>query len=227
MNTNKSNFELRIFWQITFLFIISLTPLHAQFFNALGVTAGVAYGNQRWTDKNLDTQERKKYILGFNGSVMAEFFSHDYLRWVSEFQFNQKGSKESTDVADYRTKLNYLCFNNYLKLRYEMVSIIPYILLGPRLEYTLSGGSNEPRVIGNFSPLHISFAVGAGLELVAYGPFKIFAEAFYDPDITNAYNQNGLAIKNYPFELRIGVKKVFGKSSKDMDCNSPVYIPNY
>lgn len=222
----KNRFKILI---LSFFFILNspfLISLHAQFVNALGVTLGVTYGNERWIDDNLKTSERKKYILGFNGSVLAEFFSHDYVRWVSEFQYNQKGSAEKTAAANYSTKLNYLCFNNYLKVRVELLSIIPYVLIGPRIEYKLSGGSNNPRVTGSFVPLHVSLAAGLGMELVAYGPFKFFTEAFYDPDVMNAYSVGGLKIKNYPFELRVGVKRTFGKSRKDIDCNSPVYIPD-
>ncbi|MBI2269327.1 MAG: outer membrane beta-barrel protein [Bacteroidetes bacterium] len=221
--------KLKILILLSFLIFNStfLIPLHAQFFNALGVTVGVTYGNERWTDDNLKTSERKKYILGFNGSVLAEFFSDDYFRWVSEFQFNQKGSAEKTSAANYSTKLNYICFNNYLKFRTELVSIIPYFLIGPRLEYKLSGGSDNPRVTGAFKPLHVSLAIGVGNEFVAYGPYKFFTEAFYNPDIMKAYSVGGLHIKNNAFELRVGVKRVFGKSKKDMDCNSPVYIPDF
>jgi hypothetical protein len=222
--------KLKFYILFSFLILNSsflISTLHAQFLNAIGITVGATYGNERWTDENLKTTERMKYRLGGNGSVFAEFFSHETIRWVSEFQFNQKGSIYKAPDANYYTKMNYLCFNNYLKLRFEMISIIPYFLIGPRVEYKLSGGSNSPRAAGGFAPLHISLAGGIGMELVAYGPIKFFTEAFYNPDIMNAYNRGGLKIKNNAFELRVGLKYVFGKSRKDMDCNSPVYIQDY
>lgn len=209
------------------VYFLCAIPARAQFVNAIGITAGATYGNERWKDDNLKTNERKKYRWGGNGSVFVEFFSHETIRWVSELQFNQKGSIDKAPEANYYTKMNYICFNNYLKLRYEMVSIIPYILIGPRIEYKLSGGSNSPRAAGSFTPLHVSIAGGPGLELVAYGRFKPFVELLYNPDLTQAYNRGGLHIKNNAFELRVGLKYTLGKSRKDMDCNAPIYIQDY
>src|SRR3954471_20263361 len=64
----------------------------AQFLNGIGVMGGITYANQKWHYVVPDVSENKKYVLGFNGCVFAEFFQHDYLRWRSEIQFNQKGS---------------------------------------------------------------------------------------------------------------------------------------
>jgi hypothetical protein len=208
------------------LCLLSLHPLHAQFLNSIGITAGVTYGNERWVDKSHQINESKKYILGYNGSVFAEFFSDDYLRWVSEFQFDQKGSDDKVNTENYNTRLNYICFNNYLKIRDELLNIIPYVLLGPKLEYKFYGSSSSPLVIGNFNLLHVSFAMGAGMELVAYGPVKFFVEGFYNPDLMRAYNDNGFDIRNNAFELRVGLKYEFSKKSKGMDCHSPTYIAN-
>ena len=44
---------------------------------------------------------KKKNIIGFNGSLRAEFINSDYVRWVTEFQFNQKGCKDKTDSATF------------------------------------------------------------------------------------------------------------------------------
>lgn len=221
-------FQNKFYILLTFFILNSsfLISLRAQFLNAVGITGGVTFSNERWNDKVLNTSERKKYIFGFNGSVFVEFFSHDYFRWVSEIQFNQKGSMDKTPDANYPTRMDYLCFNNYLKFRYELLDVIPYIIVGPRIEYKLSGGSTSPRVPGSFVPLHVSLAAGVGTELVAYGPIKFFVEAFYNPDLTKAYHTDFMDVKNNAFEARIGVKYQFRKKNKrDLDCNSPTYIP--
>lgn len=205
-------------------FIFCYLQINAQFFNAIGITAGATYANQYWNDDIKKSTESKNFVLGYNGSVMAEFFSGDWVRWVSEIQFNQKGSIDR-DSIDYTTKLNYLSFNNFLKIRYEMVSVIPYVLIGPRIEYLLSGSSESKRVTGTFNPLHVNLAGGLGLELVSYGPFKFFTEAFYTLDLTKAYDNGGLNMYNQSIELRVGVKYVFKKKSDVMDCNSPTYVP--
>jgi hypothetical protein len=212
-----------------FLAVCLFAPkLPAQFLNSIGITAGITYGNERWKEPALHLNKAEKYMLGYNGSVFAEFFSHDYFRWVSEFQYNQKGSGDPGNTA---TKLDYFCFNNYLKVRDELLRIIPYGLIGPRVEYRYSAASSSPLIraaggTGGFVPIHLSLAIGGGVEWVAYGPFKFFTEAFYNPDVMNAYNENGLKIHNNAFELRVGLKFVFSKRSKGMNCNSPTYIPD-
>src|ERR1035437_6805931 len=192
------------------IFFLCLTiNVSAQFVNSIGLTAGVTYGNERWKDKVLADSEKKNYLLGYNASLQAEFFSGDFLRWVSEFQFNQKGSIDKEPAGKYTTKMDYGCFNNYLKIRKELLRIIPYVLIGPRIEYKIDGGSARPRVPGAFIPLHVSLAAGVGVEFVAYGPFKFFVEGFYNPDLTKAYSTSKMDITNNAFELRLGVKYVF------------------
>jgi len=204
------------------LIILLALASNAQFVNSIGITAGVSYGNQKFFFKEPTSIERKKYIWGGNGSIFAEFFSHDYVRWVSEFQFNQKGSKDKINDSTYlKNRLNYICWNNYLKLRYEMYAIVPYILVGPRLEYKLSQSTQSPEITQSFVPFHVSLAAGAGVELVTYGNFKPFIEGFYNPDIMPAYKQPYLRIPNKNFELRVGLKYEFGSKAA---CNTPVYV---
>jgi hypothetical protein len=207
---------------IFILFLIALQT-KAQFLNSIAITGGVSLGNQKFYFSDPLSISKKKYIIGFNGSVFAEFFSGDYARWVSEIQFNQKGSIDKQPEANYANKLNYICWNNYLKLRYEMYRIIPYILIGPRLEYNLSQGTTSPIIAGKFLPLHISAAGGVGVEFISYSNFKFFTEAFYNPDLLMlAYHKPDLEIRNKNIELRVGLKYEFG--GRRESCNTPTYV---
>jgi hypothetical protein len=203
------------------LFLFSLKS-EGQFVNSAGITVGVGMGNQKFFYSDPAAISRKNYIFGFNASIMGEFMTRDYVRWVSEIQYNQKGSVDRRPEGSYGNSLQYLCWNNYLKIRYETYSLIPYVLVGPRLEYTLSQAESSPDAYGSFLPLHVSLAVGAGTELVSYSKFKLFAEAFYNPDIMPAYVRPGLHIKNKNIELRVGVKYEFNGGRES--CNTPVYI---
>ncbi len=208
---------------ISSFILFSITICKAQFLNSIGITGGASYSSQKFLYYNPDQIVKKKYKWGFNGSVFAEFFSHDYLRWVSEIQYNQKGSKDKQADTTYRNRLQYLSWNNYLKVRYELFAIIPYVLIGPRLEYNLTQKMQTPGVTGSFLKLHVSPAVGAGVEFVSYGQIKFFVEAFYNPDfpIQDAYIQPDLHIRNINFELRVGLKYQFLSRES---CNTPTYI---
>lgn len=208
---------------VLFCLIFAAFQSEAQFLNSIGITAGGSLGNQKFYFADPLSVSRKKYIIGPNGSIFLEFFSGNYARWVSEIQYNTKGSKDKQPETNYYNKLRYISWNNYLKLRYEMYSIIPYILVGPRLEYNLSQGTTSPAVTGKFLPLHVSAAGGAGIEFVSYSNFKFFTEAFYNPDIIMpAYKTSGLEVRNKNIELRIGLKYEF--LGRTESCNTPTYV---
>ncbi|MCW3072709.1 MAG: hypothetical protein JWO44_2599 [Bacteroidetes bacterium] len=195
---------------------------NAQFLNGLGITVGATAANQKFKYHEPLSISRKSYIFGFNASVFLECLSHDNVRWVTEIQFNQKGSVDNQPGASYANRLQYLSWNNYLKFRYEMYRIIPYVLVGPRLEYTFSQGTSSPAITGPFLPLHVSGAVGGGLEFVSFTNFKFFVEGFYNPDIMPAYVAPALHINNKDFELRVGLKYEF--AGRKESCNTPTYV---
>jgi hypothetical protein len=211
---------------ILFLVLISMQG-KAQFVNAIGITGGVSYSTQKFYFIDPEVILKKKYRFGLNASVFAEFFSHKYVRWVSEIQYNQKGCIDKQPEAKYKNRLSYLCWNNYLKIRYELFNCIPYILAGPRLEYKLTQKTPSPPVTEKFEQLHLSAAVGAGVEFISYGNIKFFVEGFYNTDVKHyalamAYVKPPLDIKNINFELRVGLKYQFQKRGES--CNTPTYM---
>ena len=204
------------------LFVISILFSNAQTLNSIGITVGGTAANQKFKFHEPPfSNPNKKYVFGFNASVFGEFFSHDYTRWVTEIQYNQKGSVDKQPEANYANSLQYFSWNNYLKIRYEMYSIIPYVMIGPRLDYNLTQVTTSPAITGKFLPLHLSIAAGGGLEFVSYSNFKFFVEAFYNPDIMPAYISAPLHVNNKAIELRVGLKYEFGKKET---CNTPVYV---
>lgn len=202
--------------------LLSTFQSNAQFLNGIGITVGGTAANEKFKFHEPLSISRKSYIFGFNASVFLECLSHDNVRWITEIQYNQKGSTDKRPEANYANELQYLSWNNYLKFRYEMYSIIPYVMVGPRLEYTLSQGTSSPEISGAFLPLHVSAAVGGGLELVSFTNFKFFAEGFYNPDIMPAYIDPSLHINNKAFELRVGLKYEF--AGRKESCNTPTYV---
>jgi hypothetical protein len=204
-----------------FLFFVILTG-KAQFINSIGVTLGVTAANQKFKFHEPASISRKGYVFGPNASIFLEMMQHDNVRWVTEIQYNQKGSTDPREGASYANSLQYLSWNNYLKFRYEMYRIIPYVMVGPRLDYTLSQATSSPEITGSFLPLHVSAAVGAGFEFVSYTNFKFLVEGFYVPDIMPAYISGPVHVTNKDFELRIGLKYEF--AGRKESCNTPTYV---
>ena len=204
------------------IFMLYSVYMQAQTLNAIAITAGVSASNQKFLTFDPASASRKSYLLGYNASVFAEIFSHDNFRWVTELQYNQKGSIDRRENASFANKLHYINWNNYLKYRYEMYSIIPYALLGPRLEFNILQNTTSPEITNKFLPVHISPAIGAGVEFVNYFNIKFFAEAFYNPALMPAYISTSTHVWNNNVELRVGLK--YEMKTRNESCNTPTYI---
>lgn len=205
-------------------FLLSTVYCSGQFFQGIGITAGVTKAKQKWFLEMPDASTqiiKKKNIIGFNGSLRAEFINSDYVRWVTEFQFNQKGCKDKGDSTTFRNRLNYICWNNFLKLQFETFEGFPYLLMGPRVEYTLTQATKSPAITGAFEKLNFSWSVGAGFEKIVFSNFKPFIEMHYNPDTPfyYAYDNAPLNIRNRAWELRIGI--IYRPA--DASCPSVVY----
>ena len=208
------------------IFVLSYLALHqlcnAQFVNGIGIMGGATFAKQKFYLLPTDETLKKKFIIGLNACAFAEFFSNDYLRWQTEIEYNNKGSHDKTN-GDYKNKLSYLCWNNYLKIHSEFYIGIPYLLIGPKLEYRLSENIQSPAVTSSFHSLHGSASFGAGWEFIVFSSLKPMAEIHYNPDIKiNAYQESDLKIKNKAWEVRVGLKYVFSNPSQGEKC-PPVY----
>ncbi len=178
---------------------LSLTILHAQFFQGWGIMAGATAGRQKWFTQVPNSTGKQKFLLRYNAEIFGEFVNNPTFRWVTELQYNVKGSKQIINSEKIKYVSQYAAWNNYLMIRKEMFAIIPYVKVGPRAEYVFSSDQG-------FKKFHITGALGAGIEFVAYGPVKFITEAWWVPDLTKSYNVPDFGIKQHAWELRVGLK---------------------
>jgi hypothetical protein len=206
----------------------------AQIVDAIGIAGGITYGTHEWYPSEFATQER--YLLGFNVAGMVEFFHNPYYRWRVEVAYDQMGSKELTTVMNVN-RTTYITLNNYLKIQYRLDFIMPYLLVGPRLEYLLI---NSPQiygdVIGTFPKIWFTAAAGVGFELITNSLFRPFVEGLYNRDLIRS-GHGEVTLPNYDpttkittyylvptnvyyhgFELRIGLRYVFDTKQKKPKC---------
>ena len=229
MKFNKIGLFL-IYASLSFSLFIYSQAVKAQLISGVGISGGITYAKEKLNYTYTGLIGKPGYVPGINGDFFVEFFQNDYVRFVSELQFNQKGTIEHRSshaglqyLSDVKDRLNYLSFNNYLKIRYELLTIIPYFLVGPRVEYLLSSNRqistdhihfNDPAPLKDFKQIHFSIAVGGGIELVSYSEFKFFTEFYYNPDISFARLNDNYTITNTSFELRIGLKYTVEKAKQ-------------
>jgi hypothetical protein len=199
---------------IVLLFFGMWRNAYTQFLSAYGVAGGITYGKEFWYNSGGIGEGR---ILRYNGAILAEFFHHPVYRWRVEVMYNQMGGA----LAAGEVLTNYLSLNNYLKIQKDCNWFLPYILIGPRIEYLLDASGPYPETISNFNVLHITAAAGIGAEVIwDYNPVP-FIEAFYHIDIMHTENNYVYgpillgSIDYRGYEFRIGVKwKIENKLNK-------------
>src|SRR5262245_59175125 len=102
----KVLFLSAVFFFCTLFYAVSATS--SRILNAIGITGGVTFSDQKWKFSSPDATQRNKFIIGFNGSIMAELFARDYTSIISELQYNQKGCTEKDTAGNrFRNKVNY------------------------------------------------------------------------------------------------------------------------
>lgn len=184
-----------------FGFLLLLTSASAQFFQGFGIMAGGTLGRQKWETIGTVGPPKQKYLLRYNAEIFAEFGSHPTFRWVTELQYNVKGTKAMypDPIGTMKFQNQYAAWNNYLMIRKELYAIIPYVKVGPRAEYVISSDQS-------FKKIHFTGSLGAGVEFVAYGPVKFITEAWWVPDVTKSYSDDLGSVKQHAWELRVGLK---------------------
>ena len=191
------------------IFVSSVTELSAQFFQGWGLMGGITYYREKWWIHNVDGSTDKlkmKPILRFDGLVFAEFVNHSYFHWRTEFEYNQKGCIEKTPSGKLKNKVDYISWNNFLKIYEEEFEGTPYLLVGPRVEYLFRQNTQSNLIVSDFRKIHFSWSVGLGWEFTTFGRFKPTVEIHYNPDINRAYKTADMEIINKPWELRIGFR---------------------
>jgi hypothetical protein len=196
---------------------------NAQFFQGFGATIGATESTQRWKLNN-DDNLKQRYKLSFNASLFAEFFDHDYIRWITEAEYNRKGARQRYFVDDKSPiQANYLSWNNFLKFRQELYDWTPYWYIGPKAEYFFNGNGIP------YNSIHVSGATGIGIEWLIHDPWIWFADFQWNPDIMPAYKTTNPAFEGTPlinrirhnaFELKIGFK--YKGKRKRSTC--PAYV---
>ncbi|MBC7863819.1 MAG: hypothetical protein IAF38_12665 [Bacteroidia bacterium] len=218
----------KIFFSLLFLSFASLG--FSQFVNGLGFFIAGEGSRHKYKDSNDPAtygSHKGKLLFRPAGGIVADFGNSRNLKWRTEFEYNMQGSTERVANPDgatqkYKNKLDYISWNNFMKIQGEVYAGFPYILLGPRVEYLFR---NKPQayvpVMSGLSKFQFSWDVGAGFEFMAYGPARLFAEYHYHSDLKALYKRDNLKVNNLTHELRVGI--MFKFADRKNSCNAPTY----
>src|SRR6266498_3982459 len=97
-----------------FVFFMLFATANAQFFQGWGFFVGGTAGRQKWSTQANEGNPKQKFLLRYNAEVFGEFGSHPTFRWVSELQYNVKGTRYEVNGNKVKYANQYAAWNNYL-----------------------------------------------------------------------------------------------------------------
>jgi hypothetical protein len=187
----------------------------AQLCRFYGVKVGATFAEQYFRDPANMVNIRR--IPGFSAAVFAEWFNTPHFSIVSQLELTQRGV-----ITDLRTTegfeswrivyvglhshLHYLSVPFLAKWSFTTTPSVPYLLIGPRVDYLLWYSSD----IGWFDGLYKEFkktllggSVGLGWSSASLLPITLIGEFRYNFDFINSAGPNNI-VRNDALDVWIG-----------------------
>lgn len=173
-------------------------------------------------------------LENFSVGIFLEMLRSAKWRWVTEIDLCNKGAVENELLNpitnEKRITVNHytnLQWNNYLKRWIDLgFKFRTYAMIGARIEFTVASSTPAYSYIsGRAAKFTVSPDVGIGAEFHLRGPWNLFVEEHYNPDIIPLYSNGHVSMWNRTWETRIGIIYRFktGIAALDLDCNAPRY----
>lgn len=210
---------------VLFITLLTCSISYAQILHSIGMKGGISNSNQTWYLKSIDKIQNTDFRNGTYTALSLELFNTTYLSLVTDVSFSEKGhtmqvpntTNNNPDgdgtFKTLDTKFNYLGISPMLKARIETNYIIPYVLLGIRMDNQLSYQSDLDlsSLENDFMKMILGANFGAGAEY-KIKQFGFLVEGQYQYDLSKLVNTSpsntdiGLEITNEAFVLSFGLK---------------------
>ncbi len=219
--------------RIIVVFVIMLcgvTLLEAQVVKSIALKPGIVWANQDWEWVNVNDQTEFNYNTGLHLGVNAEFLQQKFLSILAEGGYIEKGMWQEIELTTpdmpegtgelktLKTSFRYAYLSPMLKARIEFGNFVPYLFVGPRVDFYLTYKSdlNFDELEKEMNKIIFGMIYGLGLEYMI-GPVGIALIYSQQIDFMPALENEpphgfGLEkITNKAFILDLGVKYYFGK----------------
>ena len=210
----------------------SFQKTNAQILRDVGIKTGISISKQNWASNSIDKVLMKDYRTGLNFSLNLEWFNNDFVTLITDIGYIQKGfneeimmttpdNPESGPLKTFDTRFDYMFFSPQLKIRKEFNDLIPYIFVGPRIDYQLSYKSDfDLSVIEkDFEELifGLNYGLGIAYRIKGIGISLEFTNLYDFTDVMNtqpAQNTTGLKITNNAFTINLGINYYLKQKDK-------------
>lgn len=220
------------------IFFLALTVLlvhtqlsSSQFLTGLGIKGGMTFSNQKYDNKFFADFETN-LIQGFNGSIYGEFLNFNNFNLILETGYERRGyilpiikTDEFGNILgedEYKYRTNYIFTSLGAKLKTKGKYITHYLLIQPRIDFYLGYSQKLPDgypdfdnpALEDFKKIMFNFGIGAGIEFNRMLPYKVFIEGTYSPGLINSYGSVYLKVREYSFNLKLGINFIKDKKRK-------------
>jgi len=191
------------------MIIISSFCLNAQSIKNYGVKFGIAASNPMW-EVGSRTMSGVQTKYGIDFGIYADWSLSNKLFITSELHFVQKGLKaefgnaDSISNSDYPS-ISYLSIPITLKYTLNDYEVIPYVLIGPRIDFAISKKETDwsNYVYKNTKDVDFGMNIGVGLQTKALFGFGTGLEIRYCPSFNKVDSSIQGDIKNRTYEINL------------------------
>jgi hypothetical protein len=190
---------------------------------SFGLKAGLSMANQSWKLTNIDYTLDTEPITGLAAAFFVEAFKGKHFSFQVEVAYLEKGSKTTTESVSVnhaqgdRIEVNqgtestslftYISVSTLGRYRFDLEHLVPYFLLGPRLDFLLKYGSESDHPLETQNGTLFGLNLGTGLEY-RFNQSHFFAEIQFQPDLSPVTNTEPLLINNNMLFFSIGFRRI-------------------
>ena len=190
---------------------------------SFGFKAGVSMANQSYKFTPIDYTMETESVVGPTFGFFLEVLKGAHFSFQMDLAYTSKGSKTTTESITVNhmdndriyvnegdlltSKFSYLSFSPMGRYRFEMEGMIPYLLLGPRLDILLSYETDSDYPLETQNNLILGLTLGTGLEFTL-SKLSLFAELQYQPDLSPVNSTEPLLINNDMLSVTLGLRRI-------------------
>ncbi len=206
------------------MLLIAFTPVvQGQAPASFGLKAGVSVANQSWKFTNLDFTLDTEPVTGVAAAFFVEAFKGEHFSFQLDLAYLDKGSKTTTESItvnhadddrievnegdEFTSKFTYISVSTLARYRFDLEHLVPYFLLGPRLDFLLNYETESAYPLKTQNGTILGLTLGTGLEY-RLNQFHLFAEIQYQSDLIPVTNKDPLLINNNILSFTIGFRRI-------------------
>jgi hypothetical protein len=209
---------------ITFLILVIFSSVAwGQFPSSYGFKAGLSIADQSWRISDLDYTFDTEALFTPTVAMFLEVFKGDHFSFQLDAAYANKGSKSTVESVSVRhleggvlrtntgeeTSSEFSCisFSPMARYRFDLERLVPYFLLGPRIDLLLNYASDSEYPLESWQGYTIGLTVGTGVEY-SLEKLNLFAEIQFQPDLSPLTNKDPLLINNNMLAITLGVRRI-------------------